>query len=419
MTTLEKAFWSLGDDDSINIGLPIQKVDKERRIVSGWATTDSLDKHGDIIEIEASEKAFADFVGNVREMHQPIAAGQVIDARRDTYFDKASGEFRNGIYVDAYISKGAQSTWEKIIDGTLKGFSIGGTQVEATKEYNKSVGAVTRRVHGYKMRELSLVDDPANNDSVFVSLQKFAGTEDEIQKNYLETVFFCPTDDHIAVSKSSSSDCAVCKKPMTNIGFVETSDIEKAAVVADLVKLYTENPKEQEENNMGLFKEDTIEKSAEPIAEVIEDATEVVEAAAAEEVADVVEEVEELAEAITDTTEEVIEKTASPAEDSELVKANEASLVEAVGALTTLVTALGTQVSELQKSFSETSTTTVAAVESAKEELVKFGGRVDALEGETALRKSGDLGGIEQDNRIEKSASPWGGRFLDANHIYS
>ena len=417
MTTLEKAFWSLGDDDSIKIGLPIQKVDKERRIVSGWATTDTLDKHGDIIEIEASEEAFRNFIGNVREMHQPIAAGKVVDARRDTYFDKESGEFHNGMYVDVYISKGAESTWEKVCDGTLTGFSIGGHDVKAVKEYNKAAGAVTRKVKGYKLRELSLVDDPANNDSVFVSLQKFADQEPELEKNYLETVFFCDTDQHITVSKATDSDCAVCRKPMTNIGFVETSDIEKAAEVATLVKLYTENPKEQEENNMGLFKDkDDLEKSADAVAEVTEEAAveEVVEAEAPAEEA-----VEDAVEAVVEVeaVDEVIE--AAPAEDSELVKANDASLVEAVGALTTLVTALGTQVSELQKSFASTSEATVAAVASAKDELVKFGGRVDALEGETALRKSGDLGGIEQDDRIEKSATPWGGRFLDANHIYS
>jgi hypothetical protein len=34
--------------------------------------------------------------------------------------------FIAGVYVSAYVSKGAQDAWEKVLDGTYSGFSIGG-----------------------------------------------------------------------------------------------------------------------------------------------------------------------------------------------------------------------------------------------------------------------------------------------------
>ncbi len=47
--------------------MPFSKVDKERRIVSGFASLDNLDKQNDIVTAEASMKAFAKFRGNIRE----------------------------------------------------------------------------------------------------------------------------------------------------------------------------------------------------------------------------------------------------------------------------------------------------------------------------------------------------------------
>ena len=123
---INKAHW-ITEGDNVRFTMPIGKVDKERRIVSGFATLDNVDKQNDVITSEASMNAFAKFRGNLREMHQPLAVGKVVSFKEDRYFDPNTKKFYNGVYVSAYVSKGAQDTWEKVLDGTLTGFSIGGS----------------------------------------------------------------------------------------------------------------------------------------------------------------------------------------------------------------------------------------------------------------------------------------------------
>ncbi len=126
MSALNKAHWT-SDNDDIKLSMPIAKIDEERRTVSGFATLDNIDKQSDIVPTDVSLKAFETFRGNLREMHQPIAVGKVVNFRQEKFFDKSTDRIYNGVYVDAYISKGAQDTWEKVLDGTLTGFSIVGT----------------------------------------------------------------------------------------------------------------------------------------------------------------------------------------------------------------------------------------------------------------------------------------------------
>ena len=50
---MSKAHWS-SDGNDIKLSMPIAKVDKERRIVSGFATLDNVDRQGDIVPSDAS-----------------------------------------------------------------------------------------------------------------------------------------------------------------------------------------------------------------------------------------------------------------------------------------------------------------------------------------------------------------------------
>lgn len=156
-------------DDHVRLHLPIQKIDEERRLVSGFATLDNVDKHGDIITAEASLKAFSGFRGNIREMHMPKAVGKMVNFEEKTYYDPDTQKDYRGIYVEVYVSKGAQDTWEKVLDQTLSGFSIGGNINPEAVEKNEE-GA--RVIDGYELFELSLVDNPANQFSNVFSIQK-------------------------------------------------------------------------------------------------------------------------------------------------------------------------------------------------------------------------------------------------------
>ena len=158
---ISKAHW-VTDGDNVRFSMPIGKVDQERRIVSGFATLDNVDKQGDIVTTEASIDAFKKFRGNLREMHQPSAVGKVVSFKEDRYFDPKDKKFYSGVYVSAYVSKGAQDTWEKVLDGTLTGFSIGGNITKSDDMYDEKIDKSVRIIKEYDLHELSLVDNPAN-----------------------------------------------------------------------------------------------------------------------------------------------------------------------------------------------------------------------------------------------------------------
>jgi hypothetical protein len=137
-------------------------VKKEQRIVSGVATADNVDKVGDVVDFSASLDAFENWQGNIREMHAPVAVGKAI-SYKPVKIKGADGEEYNAIQVEAYISKGAESTWQKVLDGTLRAFSIGGKIIKKELMQGKSYnGRPVSVIKEYNLGELSLVDNPAN-----------------------------------------------------------------------------------------------------------------------------------------------------------------------------------------------------------------------------------------------------------------
>lgn len=238
MVDINKAHFDV-DGDSLRLTMPIAKVDEERRIVSGFATLDNVDRQGDVLLTEASRKAFENFRGNVRLMHQPIPAGKIVSFRENSFYDKQSGQTYSGIFVDAYISKGAENIWQMVLDGTLTGFSIGGRIVDyETKMDDGEEFPGVRVVKEYELMELSLVDSPANQFANILSIQKLG---DEIVTSGIATefttdnVFWCHTDKIAITEKSDSMKCPACKGEMTEIGWVESADINKNQEIGKIV----------------------------------------------------------------------------------------------------------------------------------------------------------------------------------------
>ena len=89
------------------------------------------------------------------------------------------------------------------------------------------------------------------------------------------------------------------------------------------------------------------------------------------------------------------------------------SVTAAVGELASTVKSINEQLAELTKSVAKVT----EEVTSVKSNVEEFGKRVDAVEDDTAIRKSGDLGGVVQGNKIKKG-SMWGGRFLNTADLY-
>ncbi len=143
---------------------PIVRVDAARREIELCATSEALDAHGTIFDYAASKDAFTRWIGNVREMHERRAVGQRVEVRCDD-------ETRR-VYVRVRISRGARDTWEKVLDGTLRGASIGASNVVWRRE-RRGAGGRARMVNiatRYDLAELSLMDNPSNPDALGVAI---------------------------------------------------------------------------------------------------------------------------------------------------------------------------------------------------------------------------------------------------------
>jgi hypothetical protein len=153
-------------NDTFNVSFPIDMIKREERIVTGVATADNIDKSGDIIEFDASIKAFEGWRGNIREMHAPVAVGKAVSYEPVNLV--IDGKMYKGMQISAYISKGAQSTWEKVLDGTLAAFSVGGRVLERSsdEDLTEETGKSISRITNYELGEISLVDNPANPAAV-------------------------------------------------------------------------------------------------------------------------------------------------------------------------------------------------------------------------------------------------------------
>jgi HK97 family phage prohead protease len=143
-----------------DIAFPISKVDAERRVVGGWATTEALDRQGDIIPFDVARQAFARFAersGAVREMHQPRAVGRLEAWRPDPE--------RRGVWAEVYLSRSrdGEDALTKVLEGVLKGFSIGG--YATSWDYTEAEGRTVRVFRDIEIYELSLVDVPANPEA--------------------------------------------------------------------------------------------------------------------------------------------------------------------------------------------------------------------------------------------------------------
>lgn len=440
---INKAHWST-EGTNVRLSMPFAKVDTERRIVSGFATLDNLDKQDDIVTQEASVAAFEKFKGNIREMHQPLAVGKLVSFKQDRYFDPTTKKFYNGVFVSAYISKGAQDTWEKVLDGTLSSFSIGGNIHKWDDAIDESTQKAIRIIKDYDLFELSLVDSPANQLANILSVQKNAdgkttvtGSSSEVS---LENVFWDAENGIVLTSENESEISPVNGSQMKNIGFVEKSDNEKAEMIKFLVDSAKGIKTIKMTKEVNPMTEDTsVEVVAEETAPVVEEAPVVTEESNVEIAP------EAPTEAPADAAQEaVVEESVNPEEVVPVVDAAETeksvdtngeeaivkavsdikdSLNNAFGDLAATVKSISDTVAELSKSLANV-TDKVAEVtkevSDVKGGVNEFGKRVDAVEADTAFRKSGDLGEIVQEfpeMRIHKSL--WGGRFLKNTDLFN
>src|SRR5262249_43815033 len=150
----------------------LTKVDEVRHEVTGGLAEGAPDKSGEIFDYESSKpflKAWnAEFekategrsLGNVREMHQPVAVGKFV---RVEYDDPAKQ-----IVVTAKIVD--RDAWQKVTEGVYTGFSIGGNYVKSWRD-----GEYVR--YTAEPNEGSLVDNPCMYGAHFSAIKADGTTE--------------------------------------------------------------------------------------------------------------------------------------------------------------------------------------------------------------------------------------------------
>lgn len=156
----------------MNLFIPITKVDETRREVWGVAAEEAPDKSGEIMDYALSKPRFQEWskvisdatggksLGNVRAMHQPIAAGKVISMQ----FDDDSKR----VLVGARIVDDVE--WRKVTEGVYTGFSVGGRYGQ-----QKFDGGLMR--YEAIPSEVSIVDNPCMKGATFTMVKANGLTE--------------------------------------------------------------------------------------------------------------------------------------------------------------------------------------------------------------------------------------------------
>jgi len=424
---IEKSHWS-ANGENIQLSVPFTKVNREKRTVSGFATLDNVDQTGDVVTSDASMKAFESFRGNIREMHTPLAVGKMLSFKPETYYDSITKEFFNGIYVDVYVSKGANDTWEKCLDGTLTGFSIGGKITESDDEVNKSTGQTVRFIKGYDLMELSIVDSPANELCNVLSISKmngqlvFKGMAAEV---VTENIFYCEESDSVFMSTEKTFDSPVSGKPATLIGWVESSDVNKSNEIDKILDSFKKSrlplPDSQkiakQANVEGGNEVSDVQKSVIAPEAIAEETLVVAEVAPADV------DVAPAADASADSLEKAADVSEVEVDEPDFAKmmgdlkgffsetltkateSNAAQVTEIKSTVESFSKAVEVRITELAEQHTALSN----AVSDIKNTIDGVTKRVDAVESETAIKKSSDLGGSQE---VNITKSKWNGSFL-------
>lgn len=186
--------------DQINFFIPLSKVDKEKRTVSGYASTPTKDSDGEVITLDAVKKALPGYMSwsNIREMHRLSAVGTAQEAHVD----------EKGLFLTAKIVD--EKAWQKCVEGVYKGFSIGGRKLAKTGDTITEID----------LTEISIVDRPANPDAKFSLAKK--RTDPEASHGFLVLTKQVRTPAEKALIKMAKANSALAKlsnPPAAHDGF--------------------------------------------------------------------------------------------------------------------------------------------------------------------------------------------------------
>lgn len=186
------------------------KIDVEQRLVYGEMTSETPDNSNEIMDYDTSKAYFeawsddtkqaaaaigAESLGNVRAMHQPIAAGKLTQILYDDDAKK----------IDICSKIVDDNEWNKVLEGVYTGFSIGGRYMK------KWADKVQKGMIRYTVKpvEVSLVDNPCNPTARFYDIVKADGiVEQGVFKNILAEATMDPTNEQVAARATELAKAA-------------------------------------------------------------------------------------------------------------------------------------------------------------------------------------------------------------------
>jgi HK97 family phage prohead protease/HK97 family phage major capsid protein len=160
--------------------LPTADGKIESVTIQGYASTNDVDRHGDIVPAAVWQKGIENYLKNpvilaYHNHNEPV--GRMTDHRVD----------EKGLFVTARISAAAEDVFNLVKDGVLTAFSIGFRIVDA--EYNSALELFV--VKELELHEISVVSVPANQNTLF-SLSKAFDTAEEFKSFKMQ--FATPSD---------------------------------------------------------------------------------------------------------------------------------------------------------------------------------------------------------------------------------
>ena len=267
----------------------------------------------------------------------------------------------------------------------------------------------------------------------------------------MENIFYCAESDSVFISTDKTYVSPVTNKPAELIGWVESNDTNKAKEIDKILDAHkqsrftlpetqtiakqanAEGGNEVSENTENVVVEDAaVEAAAEAVAP---EATVEETAVVADDAAPAVEDAPAEEAAAEDTTAETLEKAADVSEDKvdepdfakmlgdlkgffseTLNKASEVNAAQ-VTTIQETVEAFSKSVDARISELAEQHTVLSSAVKDIKSTIDGVQKRVDAVESETAIKKSSDLGRSEE---VTIKKSKWNGSFLGSvNEIFN
>lgn len=183
-------------------------------IVEGYASTNDVDRAGDVVSASVWEKGLQNYLKNpiilaYHDYHMPC--GRMLEHRADG----------KGLWIKARISEAAEDIYNLVKDGVMTAFSIGFRILDA--EYNQA--AEVFLIKEIELHEISVVPVPCNHNTLFSLSKAFDTAEDYNSYKML----FAPKDDAAKGLSTPASGESTTKKEWNMTPEEIQAQIAKAA----------------------------------------------------------------------------------------------------------------------------------------------------------------------------------------------